>query len=337
MIPSQSQTLITGVYRTGSEYLTQLLNLHPRLSASMYRVNVLRFVYDRYRPIRLAEVQRAALESINERFEQRYDESLPVRGILDELRSHDNVDYGLFYDVIMSTLYLDEERDHWAEKNQLLWRQIPLFIDMMRNGRAILIIRDPRAVLASFKKYTTADPPGYLGAVFNCYDSMKWAVTLGETLAPDHLLVMRYEDLATRPHEEIPRAWKFIGLPGPYPDVSQRGTWKDAYGNPWHANSSFQSDDPKVAFDVDKAISGWREALSEGEVSLAEIVNAELMPSFGYEMSLSAPSWSKALKLFGHDQITWSYFQRWLDRGEGIQAFPANPLDPSTWENARQK
>ena len=35
-----------------------------------------------------------------------------------------------------------------------MWREIPTFIGMLPNAKAIHIIRDPRSVLASFKKYT---------------------------------------------------------------------------------------------------------------------------------------------------------------------------------------
>ena len=48
---SRSQTLITGTYRSGSEYLTLLLDSHPELSATMYRVNLIRFMFRRYDPI----------------------------------------------------------------------------------------------------------------------------------------------------------------------------------------------------------------------------------------------------------------------------------------------
>ncbi len=40
MKESKSQTLITGVYRTGTEYITQLINRNPNVIATMYRVRV---------------------------------------------------------------------------------------------------------------------------------------------------------------------------------------------------------------------------------------------------------------------------------------------------------
>ena len=85
------------------------------------------------------------------------------------------ITYGVLYDVLMTTLWVTEEKRHWAEKCQILWREIPDFIDMMPNGRAILAIRDPRSVLASFRAFTFVPPPAYLGAIFNCFDALKHA------------------------------------------------------------------------------------------------------------------------------------------------------------------
>ena len=61
----------------------------------------------------------------------------------------------------------------WGRKTQLVWRQIPDFLKIFPKGKAINIIRDPRSVLASFKKSTYNPEPAYLGAIFNCYDQWK--------------------------------------------------------------------------------------------------------------------------------------------------------------------
>ena len=65
MINSKSQTLITGTYRSGSEYLTLLLDSHPELSASMYRVNLIRFMFKRYDPISNPKNLELALSDTN--------------------------------------------------------------------------------------------------------------------------------------------------------------------------------------------------------------------------------------------------------------------------------
>jgi hypothetical protein len=191
MSASKSQVLITGVYRTGSEYVAQLVGCHPALAVSMYAVNALRFVYHRFDPIHEAVQYRAALRSIAGRLRARYRLELPEDAVVQRLEAAQEVTYGLLYDAVMCALYLRPPAEHWAEKNQLLWREIPLFIASMPNGRAILVVRDPRSVLVSFRRYTYAPPPAYLGAVFNCYDAMKFARDNRALVASGRLHVLR--------------------------------------------------------------------------------------------------------------------------------------------------
>ena len=93
----------------------------------------------------------------------------------------------------MCELYMNEGHTHWAEKNQLMWREIPIFIGMMPNAKAIHIIRDPRSVLASFKNYTRYAYPACLGSVFNSYDSLKTALEHQQYLG-ESIKLVKFED-----------------------------------------------------------------------------------------------------------------------------------------------
>ena len=328
---SLSQTLITGVYRTGSEYLAQLINCHPEISVSMYAVNVLRFVYGKYDPINDAKNISRALKDLSERLHIRYNIELDVVRVFDEIVASDAVDYGVFYDVVMSNLYLRNNVYHWAEKNQLLWREVPRFLEMMPNGKAVIVIRDPRSVMASFKKYTYAKPPAYLGAIFNCFDVMKYCMEYSKQYDESKFLYVRYEDVASNPSEYAKKIWRFLGLSDGYVLPNQKD-WKDAYGNPWFANSSFIENEKGVCFDVNESIDRWKDSLTHEEVSLVEGVCGEYMQYFGYTLSVGYIDWLESIRLFIDDNRVLDHFRKWLCQGEGIQEFPANPEDPKNWE-----
>jgi hypothetical protein len=330
---SNNQILITGVYRTGSEYVAQLIGRHPEISVSMYSVNVLRFIYRKYDPISERKQYLAALDDLEQRLQARYNRSLDRHRIIDALDKADKVDYGTFYDVVMSSLYLRGPAIHWAEKNQLLWREIPDFLGMMPNGKTILVIRDPRSVLLSFKKYTYAPPPAYLGAVFNCLDAMQHGLRYGRELPSDRFLMVRYEDAAQFPQETAEKIWRFLGLNGSF-DVINNMNWVDAYGHPWHANSSFHANDDPRPFDIAESVNRWQSQIGGDELALVEGVCAESMQRCGYELSCEGVhDWLSVLRLFIHDDHVTGYFRHWLETGGGIQAFPTDPLAPANWRN----
>lgn len=332
MNPSKSQTLITGVYRTGSEYITQLVNCHPQVSATMYSVNIPRFVQGRYDPIGLPDNYLRALADIDERLGQRYQKSINVPALAAALERCGEVTYARLYDLVMSSLYLSGEKAHWAEKNQLLWREIPEFIGAMPNGKAVLVIRDPRSVLMSFKSYTYAPPPAYLGAVFNCLDAMQRAVRYASELPADRFLMLRYEDVAMDPQSAVEQVWRLIGVEGAC-DVHAQAGWVDAYGKPWHANSSFHDQDDAKPFDVAGSINRWRGKISDFELGFTEAVCGDLMAHFGYEACAKPADWLAAFRAEIHDPMVRAYYDVWSETGAGIQAFPTDPLKPENWRN----
>jgi hypothetical protein len=152
-----------------------------------------------------------------------------------------------------------------------------------------------------------------------------------ESLPRDRLLVLRYEDAAMNPQQAAKDMWSFLGIAGMY-DVENRGAWRDAYGKPWHANSSFHRNEDTAQFDRSRAIERWRQEISTAELALTEIVCGELMAAHGYERSGGA-DWSAAKDLVGDDPLVSGYLRHWETTGEGIEAFPTDPLDPRNWRD----
>ena len=68
---SKSQILLTGVYRSGTEYFSNLLNLHPEVSSTMYRVNMFRFMYNQYN-LKIPKNYIKLVDDFSERIFDRY-------------------------------------------------------------------------------------------------------------------------------------------------------------------------------------------------------------------------------------------------------------------------
>lgn len=327
---SESQTLITGVYRTGSEFLAQLCGLHPDLDVSMYRVNALRFLCGQFDPIDDVENQKKALDFMRDRLETRYGVKFDAQSVLAEAKSRGIDNYAGLYDLIMSALYLQQSGlAHWAEKNQLMWREIPDFLDQMPNGRAVLILRDPRSVLASFREFTNAAFPRYLGAAFNCLDSMQHAKRL-QSKYPDQFMWVRFEDLVKDGEAVCRSIWKLIGLNADVEFSNERlKEATNAYGESWKDNTSFgvAGED----FNAQDAVTRWHKNLSDEEIAFAEHICGLEMVDFGYELSANKAGLSDILKTAQSDEQISGFLNHWQKTGEGVEMFPSDPFDSSTW------
>ena len=316
--------------------MSLLLTGHPEVSSTMYHVNVPRFSQGRYDPIAEPENLDRCLADMNERFAERYPFRLDAEAVKARLQAEETITYGAVYDAVMTVLWLDDVKRHWVEKCQLLWREIPEFIESQPNGRAIFVLRDPRSVLASFKNFTYADPPAYLGAVFNCLDAMQRAKAYREGPFAERVRIVRYEDAARNPDATRSELFRFLGVD---PDGwrGQGDEWADAYGDPWHANSSFHDNDDGQSFSVDASIRRWEGNLETAEIHLAEAVCGPVMEEFGYRMSGATAEWADVLRLFLFDETMTDHFRRWLFKNEGIQAFPTDPLLKENWQENVEK
>lgn len=332
---SLSQALITGVYRTGTEFVSLLLSGHPELASTMYHVNAARFVRGRYEPLSDPVNLERATADLAARLAERYGLALDRSRVAAQARrAADRPEWAAIYDAAMTDLWLGGTRHHWIEKCQLLWREIPEFIAAMPNGRAILVVRDPRSVLASFKRHTYAPAPAYLGAIFNCFDAMVHGLRFAHTLPSDRFKLVRYEDVAAAPESRAAELFAFLGL-DPAKATFDRCQWRDSLNRPWKANSSFDSAF-SGEFDVSASIVRWRQGLDEAEIALTEIVCGAPMRRFSYEPSGKPLDWPAALRLFIGDETMTGHFRRWLLHGEGIEAFPTDPTDPSNWEERQR-
>jgi len=326
--PSKSQTLMTGVYRSGTEFISLLVSNHPDLSSTMYHVNGIRFIKDKYQDLsQISQLKQAVTDTAN-RLEERYSILLNSNKILNICDNVNVVNWAQLYDIIMSYLWLEKSNNiHWMEKCQLVWRSATSFIELMPNGKVILIIRDPRAVLASFKKHTYAEPPAYLGAIFNCFDIFKLICTELSFLENEKIIFIKYEDTVINPALTAERIYSFLGLRN-FP-LADKDSLRDAYGKSWHANSSFHDNTP--GFDINAAIERWKGNLSNEEISITEIVCGEYMEELGYKLIKPKSKFSDIKKIMLEDSKIKYYFDRWEISGKGIQEFPSDPTNKNNW------
>jgi hypothetical protein len=184
------------------------------------------------------------------------------------------------------------ETRHQAFKNPESTPHLPDFLDVLPDARAIVMVRDPRAVVASL--HAIHDAQAALGieswvtrcgrdaaALAHAYNSFYAPIS---NLADKHLykrmLTLRYEDLVTSPGKWFERLADFTGL-----DIAGFAA------NPVWRNELRQDTSDAVTLWRGplwgKAVSAsrvdtWREALTEDEISAIGEVCAPYLAGFGY-------------------------------------------------------
>ncbi|XP_068236864.1 uncharacterized protein [Palaemon carinicauda] len=153
-----------------------------------------------------------------------------------------------------------------------------LINDEKLNVKVVFLVRDPRATMSS--RYSSVswctDKPDCSSPEILCSDlqgDLKVATAL-EQLYPNRFIMVKYEEMATKPHEQIQHLMEFLGMEYS-PEIAKYVEDHTQYDqqNPW--STKRKSSD---------RVSMWKKQLPLQEVHAIQNVCEPVLKRLGYEM-----------------------------------------------------
>jgi hypothetical protein len=141
--------------------------------------------------------------------------------------------------------------------------------DWYPGARIIHIVRDPRDVVASLLRLPSA-PNSVIGAASLWLRRNRAAL---RSQRRSQYLLVRYEQLAAQPEEELRRVCVFVGEE--YSAAMLEPNWDPTADRPW-----FQRAEQPVST---QRVGVWRKELSDDEIALVERMAGTYMRRFAYE------------------------------------------------------
>jgi hypothetical protein len=169
---------------------------------------------------------------------------------------------------------------------------LPYLLD--RGYRCLLVLRDPRDVLASLARGEGRRHGGRLKPTL--FNLRQWRKSVAFALhLADHpgFLSLRYEDLVARPAETLDRVARFLGIE-PFPEEILSGGLRDQSGRAWTGNSSHGA---RSGLET-SSVGTYRELLPPDVVHYAEAACWPEMRALGYEASLRLREVPQVLRSF---------------------------------------
>ena len=322
--------LQTGHFRSGSAMVSRILNAHSKISMAQDKFKFFRFCYKRYDPLDGESINKM-LSDLNQRFYGRWSLSIDEQKCLREITKNKNT-YQSIYTTVLRNLYADEDSPIIGEMEGSVWRNIPDFLTLFPNGKVLLLIRDLRDVVVSFKKITFAPGNDYLVSLFNVIDAMDHWLKF-EKLYPNRFYGIRFEKIKLNPEPEVRNICKFLGV-SYEPGMLNENNWKDLTNGGWgkwenRAVSGFHKEG-----DSKNPVGRWRRLISEEDLFLCEWLGREQMNKFSFELEGGVSDSSvlkKAMEKIMSSQLLIDCFLNWVKTGGGVTRFPVDPLDPKNW------
>jgi hypothetical protein len=163
------------------------------------------------------------------------------------------------------------------------WRFIDRFLQLDKSNKAFHVIRDPRAVISSFKKITFERGSNFWYSLFNWIDSYNELKILLKKYNKKRFLNLKFESLHLNPLKNINKILKFSN--SKILDRLDLKVWKKKLK---HANSyiNFSSYDykKKIGSSTNR-INNWKNNLDDYEICLIEFLLNKQMKDLGYKFS----------------------------------------------------
>lgn len=319
---------ITGAWRSGTTLISRILNNHPDLEVTYDTVHFMRFSFNRYNPINNKKNVNKLIIDTSKRLYERYDLKINNKDVFEIING--NYNYKKIYDAIMQVLLFKKERKKiWGEKTNLAWTKIPDFFKMYPKGRVIHIVRDPRAVLYSWKKFTKAPMNDYLDSVLNCYDSMKTGIIYKEKFKHKRYQLIKYEDLVSNPIHVIKTICKKFEIKYDKNMINAK-LFKDMHQNKWHANSIHK----KMKGISIEVINKWKKGLYDWEIYLTETILNDILNSFNYKLikiKKTKKIIDEVIKNITNSNLACRGFIEYILTKEGFERYPSDPLLKKNW------
>lgn len=324
-----SPIFITGAWRSGTTLLSRIINSHSDIHITFDTVHFLRFSYKKYEPINDFKNVSSLIRDTASRLDSRYNIKLDVNTVTNELS--ESCSYASIYNSIMKSLFLNgTAKTVWGEKTNLAWTSIPKFYEMYPEGRVIHIVRDPRAVLASWKKYTRAPGNDYLDSIVNCFDSMEKGLLYKDDYDSKIYQLITYEDLVVNPHETIESICASFSI-----DFSKKmldtSLFTDNEGKAWKPNSIYNDEVSGISTAL---IGKWKTQLDDWEKYLVDQVMDGVLLKYNYSLSdvrVNDALLECAINKILDSKLAREGLLRFFLEGKGIERYPSNPTNPVNW------
>lgn len=319
----QDPILLTGVYRSGTTILSCMLGAHPELNFTYGSVNYLRwFVKKGISPANYKDI---VLET-KHRLLKRYKKDIDAKSIIRSIeRYQDEVSHSHIYSSIMEDFFGSETK-RWGEKTLLEWTNIPTFLDLYSNSKAIHIVRDPRDVVSSFKGMTFEPGNRYLDAIFACMHSMDACLRYKKELPSNRYYAVAYESLVENPEHELAKISDFLDID--YSDsMMDRTKYKDQFGDSLNAGShTSYNDNSKIK------TGRWKDKLGNLDRAIIEGMLAKQLMEFDYaDIAESGVVINEFLALFREEDLLRSRLINYIQTSEGFEEYPSDPTKEENW------
>jgi hypothetical protein len=327
-----SHVMMACGFRSGAALTSSIINSHSEASFSVDIIKYWNYCFSRY-PELNREKLIYMLEELQFRLSVRFSVVLDIDKCLELIG--DSLSHVDIYLVVMNQILNKDtiENKIIGECEGLIWSKIPFFMENVPNSKSMIILRDPRDVLVSFKKNTIAPGVGYLVSVFNNVSLMQSWLDY-EKIYEKRFLGIRFEELKSNTEIVTRRICNFLDLEYE-PSMLIESKWTKLGKGGWvewenKGTSSFSKEEKLK----NNPVGRWRELIDPVDHFICEWIAGNMMKKFNIDLEFedfSKDIFDEAVHRIMSSDLLRECFYNYICYDKGSEKYPINPYSSKNW------
>lgn len=318
--------LTCGV-RSGAALLTRMLSVSDEFKASSAVLNFFRFFYNKYNPLNKTKLEKAVNDAYK-RLKYRFDIEINKDEIKLFFKKNSST-YKNLYKILCYQIFKSQKFLYLGDKEGNSWRNIPAFLKMFPNGKVIIIVRDPRDILCSFRKTTISKKNDYLISIFNYIDLVNYYSNFPKKVKKNIILV-KFADIKIKPEFVLKKICRFLKISFNR-NMLNKNFFRDVKGRNWNGDNAYSFKGNLKH----KTVNRWKLLISDEDLYLCQFLSEKQMIQMGYKLvrkKFSDKTKINALNKINNSKLLFGIYKNWLNNGDGSPKYPLDPTKPKNWD-----
>lgn len=318
----------TCLSRSGGSLASNMLTCHKGIFITTDLFHFFRFVIGKYQPINKYSNQYKLIQEVCLRLKIRNKIIINPKEILRDKKINSYKDIlNIFAEFIRKKI---KGKKLIGEVANNEWRNIENFLKMSKDHKAFQIIRDPRAILASWKKLTYSKGYKYLNIIFQWIDAANYS-EINLKKFPSSFMVVKFEDIHSNPTKSAKKFCKFLNVNFDKSMIDEK-KWPKLLKNKFaKVNISSLTKKKIYGFSL-KRTQTWKKNIEKWEIALIQHLMKEYLKKFNYELiPTTKHDLKKGLEKLRKDKLLNKNYKKFVSTGEGSNKFLKDPTKPENW------
>ena len=318
--------------RSGGTLMTNILSLHPNVIITKDIIHYFRYMYKKYNTISEKKNYYKLFYAFCLRVKYRNNIKLDPKILINKFKKSKKKNYDRILQTISEYfLDLNNNKKIIGENANTEWHNIENFLQLNKNYKAFQMIRDPRAVLMSYKTLTFEPGYKYLIILFFWLDAIRHCERNLLKFGKKRFIKIRFEDIHFKPILTINKIYKFMNLKF-NKKILETKNWKSQLSSKFNDINVTAFTNKKALGFSKKRTLNWQKKIKPWEIAITQHILGEFMVKNNYELKkVNEKELKKGLGYIKKDKILYKYYLKFKKYGKGTHERLSDPTKPENW------